>query len=362
MTKKFLLIEVEKSSFVMNPKDTNQEEFIKNLYNYNYYDILILTIVMEDYPEEIINQINKSIKILKKEFSHLEIIVILGTNYLRKSYRLANNNACIKHKPLYYVNPFWYCFYYLCIKNNINKVATEYNANSKKDFLYLIGKPDQPHRLEILYRLYKKNLLNNANWRFIVHNDFVKNNCRRYLEQLSEEEFEDFISKTQRSLDDINVQYQPTSSHYPGIPFDYKIFEDSKFQIIAETSFFNCIISEKTYISILNKRPFIMVSQLGHNTQLQQYGFKTFENYCLHQNYQIEDIHYFQRFNKIMENIEYWIHNIDKFYTEIKADVEHNYSLLKNLGKKEEKKIKEILQRHGINAEPNEIIKGYYIE
>jgi hypothetical protein len=207
-----------------------------------------------------------------------------------------------------------------------------------------------------------QNLLTNSNWRFVIHNSYVKQECIKLLSGIKKIEVLQFIKNVTKKLDNIKIDYYLSGSHYPGYPFDYKIFDEVKFQIITETDYKSSIISEKTYISILNKRPFLMMSEPGHNQQLQQYGFKTFEKYCLHKEYQNNKDTLEQRLNQFVENVEYWIKNIDRYYKQIKTDVEHNYNLFVELGIQEEEKIKKIIKTHNIKAEPSDIIKGYYIK
>lgn len=360
--KNYKLIEIENTGIVYNETIDNIDEYYKNMFDFSNIDVLVLTCLMEEYTEDQVNQINKGIEVLKNIYQSLEIIVILGTQYLRKGYLKNNNNAKVKNNYVYYVNPFIYCFYYLIIQQKLNKTSSFYKANNTKDFLFLIGKPDRPHRLKLLYKLYQENLLTNSNWRFILHSSLVKKQCIELLSEFDKSEVLEFIKKTTRKLDNIKVDYYEDGSHYPGFPFDYKIFDEVKFQIIAETDYKSSIISEKTYISILNKRPFLMMSQLGHNYQLRQYGFKTFEKYCLHKNYQENNGTLDERIDQFVENVKYWIDNIDRYYDKIKKDVDHNYNLFVRMGIQEEETIKKIIKTHNINAEPKDIIKGYYIK
>jgi hypothetical protein len=360
--KNYQLIQLECSDFVYNDLDTDLDQYYQTRFDFSTLDTLVLTGLMEEYTEDQLFKINQGIEFLKNFYSHLEIIVIMGTQYLRKGYLQNNNRAKINHEHVYYVNTFFYCFYYLIIQQKICKTCNTYKKNNPKDFLFLIGKPDRIHRLLLIYKLYKRNLLTNSNWRFIIHNDYIKQECVNLLAPIKENEVLDFIKNVTKELDNIKVDYYPTGSHYPGVPFDYKIFDEVKFQIITETDYKSSIISEKTYISMLNKRPFLMMSEPGHNQQLQQYGFKTFDEYCLHKNYQNNTETLEQRLDQFVENVEYWIKNIDRYYKHIQQDVEHNYNLFVELGIQEENAIKKIIKTHNLNAEPYDIIKGYYIK
>lgn len=335
-------------------------DYVKNdLNNFSNVDVLILTMLCEEYPDDCIEKINNVIKAIKHCYTHLEILVFAGTQYLRKDY-LGRTSVRIQNEYVYYINVFWYTLYYQLIKTQICQICQSYNR-SNRDFLLLIGKPDRKHRTEILYKLYEQNLLDNALWKFFIHTDIVKQNCRQILHYITDEQFETFIQSVNKKLDDVPVLYYEDTSHFSGLPFDYNVFNSAKFQVIIETDFNSSIISEKTYIPILNKRPFIMVSAPDHNLQLRQYGFKTFENYCLHKDYQEQRTSDNERYNQIMDNIAYWIENIDKNYDQISNDVEHNFNLFVQLGKQEENNIIDIIEKHNINAEPNQIIKGYWI-
>jgi hypothetical protein len=136
------------------------------------------------------------------------------------------------------------------------------------------------------------------------------------------------LNSVTRNPDNINYTQQQGYSHYGGWPFDGQLYTDTSFRVVAETWRQNIPwITEKTYITILNRHPFILAAPTGTLTHLQSLGFKTFTEYLPVKHYDsIENID--QRWQAVLENTKFWLSNIHKFEQNIRQDIEHNYQHL----------------------------------
>lgn len=199
--------------------------------------------------------------------------------------------------------------------------------SSAKNFLFLTGKPDRLNRIRLLYKFYKKNLLSNCTWSFFLNAE-LEVSCRGFLKEVSDQEYIDFIASHQRNPDKISVAFVPGKScHCDGYPFDKKLFSESAFRVIAETMMIHPIISEKTWVTIANRLPFIMAGYPGTLDILKNQGFRTFEKYLPIDNYDsIQDNEH--RLDSIVKNTQYWISNIDIHKEDIAEDIEFNFQLL----------------------------------
>jgi hypothetical protein len=248
-----------------------------------------------------------------------------------------------------YLDLFLYDTYRKLIVHQISPTINEYKLNPINNFLFLMNKPANVHRIGLLYKLYKNNLLNNCDYSFVIHNSFTDAECRKKMNFLSNEEFDIFYSATKRSLDlefDLASVEQINHTHYTGIPYNQRLFESCNFQVISETHFDTTVwITEKTWISIANKRPFIIASYPGILKKLKSMGFKTFENYTIKPNYD-SIVNDEERLDTIVENIKYWKNNIQNFYLDMVNDVEHNYNLFLEIAKHNENKVNDFINKY----------------
>jgi hypothetical protein len=162
--------------------------------------------------------------------------------------------------------------------------------------------------------------------------------CRDFLKELSDQEYKDFVTRHQQNPDGIDIILEPGNRcHYDGYPFDKKLFSETSFRVIPETMMSYPIISEKTWITIANRLPFMIVGYPNTLCLLKDLGFKTFEKYLPVDNYDaIMDDE--QRLDAVIKNTEYWLSNIDSHRDAIVADIEFNFQLLS-------KKIKDTADR-----------------
>jgi hypothetical protein len=291
---------------------------------------------------------------LKKHANKL--ILVLDQWYEQYASVFESNNI----NDVLYINSFLYTTYRRIIVHTESKIIQEYKLNKINQFLFLMNKTATIHRIGLLYKLRQRNLLTSSNYSFVMPNDFTQTESKKTLDcmleaedgqPLSQSQFDNFYIENKCILD---LEYNEpilnkiNYTHYTGIPYNEKLFLDCNFQLISETHFDLTVwMTEKTWLSIVNKRPFIIAAYPGFLNKLKQMGFKTFEEYLKVPNYDTV-INNIDRLNAIVENVEDWLHNIDRHFEAIKRDVDHNYKLFLLISRQEEVKINKLIEKHNL--------------
>jgi hypothetical protein len=207
----------------------------------------------------------------------------------------------------------------------------------KQKFLFLTGKAAKVNRIGLLKKFVDAGLMTHAEWSFYYfeltkkYNQSVKNQ----LPELTDEEFEEFVKTWLRNPDNIDIALSSDglSYEYNGIPYDIGLYMQTDFSVISETSFCqtnNPWITEKIWIPILNRHPFIIAGDTNILQKLEQMGFETFRNFLKIPNYdQIVDTA--DRLAAVVENTRYFLDNIKKNSAWINQDVNCNFSRLSTL-------------------------------
>ena len=154
---------------------------------------------------------------------------------------------------------------------------TEINLDTGK-FLYLMGKPYKPQRVGLLHKLYCSGLLEHCEWSFKI-TDGIYEKTRNILPELSKEEFDSFVSKTLRNIDDINTeQFGSDRYFYEGIPYDHTMYAKTSFSLISETIIMPKCITEKTWRTISNRHAFVTLGDTDFFKWLNSIGLNTFDH------------------------------------------------------------------------------------
>jgi hypothetical protein len=209
--------------------------------------------------------------------------------------------------------------------------------------------------------LHQKELLTNAIWSLYVQEPDRIATCKEINNiGVSIEQANQFIDQHQCIPDAANIHFYPEgSSHYGGIPYAETMYSDVKFRIISETRFKSDKnnfpwVTEKTWLTIVNRCPFIMVGEPGTLDYLESMGFKTFKNYLkIHDYDNIRPIG--NRLDAIVTNTEYWLNDAD-FADEIQLDVEHNYNRFIELGKEIETNVLQQIHDNKLQAQLDDIV------
>lgn len=261
----------------------------------------------------------------------------------------------LSHKvDLVFVDYFLWRVYNEVVLKQKCEISTEWNRNATK-FLFLTGKPNKIHRLRLLYKLSRAKLLNSAVWSLLLPEN-LNDVDRTLIPELSELEFFDFLKTHESNPDDISPDYQARGElHYGGLPYNVELYKNSLFRLVSETYFFTSDgwvpwITEKTWLTILNRLPFIMAGDTRTLDRLEQKGFKGFAeyqripdyNYCLRPREENLDL--------IVHNVEQWISNMEH-KDQIQRDVEHNYHRFIELAKINQQKINNAIKTPGITCD-----------
>ncbi len=237
----------------------------------------------------------------------------------------------------FYVEYFaWQCYNYL-IEQQRQPLNQSWNSQAKK-FLFLTGKYYKLNRAWLLYKFNQSKLLDRCVWSLFVDHHALEQvpSC---IPGVSNNEFVAFCKKHARNPDQITMWYGQNHSghgksfytHYPGFPFDHTLYEDSLFRVIPETrdthqDMLTYFLTEKTWITILCKQPFLMAASPYMLYNLERMGFKTFVEYLKVPHYDfIQDDS--ERYNAVAANAQHWLEAMDH-KDNIQSDVEHNYNRL----------------------------------
>lgn len=301
------------------------------------------------------NNINQALLAIKNKHPSIKIFLVLDVYFEYQQLDI------ISEVEVIYIDYWPYLVYSeICLKQK-SAIVQEWNSQTGK-FLFLTGKPNKPNRIRLLYKLTKENLVNDNQciWSLMMLPDI--NDTKRFISELGDKQ-EEFISQYERNPDNITLVAIGDIWMYRGIPYDTKLFQNTSFRIISETFFRNDHkdnpkITEKTWISILNKVPFIMAGDCGTLSKLKSMGFKTFEEYLPIPNYDnIDDVE--QRLDAIVHNAKYWLENIADNEEEIRKDIDHNVDNLYKIAKNTWDKLEKIIEYNNIQCVPSDIIATY---
>jgi hypothetical protein len=247
-------------------------------------------------------------------------------------------------------------FYMLSMmKENTN--TQKWNSDQHK-LLFLTGKLSRINRIGVLKKLYNKSFLTSDKilWSApILHSPRApqfKNNILTVLnacdENISDEELDIFLDYCrENSILKENIAINESLIPYTegfGEWWSHEVFSNyedffkiTNGSILAEASVPKEAVSygvhpatEKTYRIISQKHPFIIVSRTNTRMHLKNLGFKTFENYLPYPNYDniTNDTEWL---NIVAENIIAFPKILIDEKENINKDIEHNYTLLKNI-------------------------------
>lgn len=309
--------------------------------------VLFLTLFWEPHPTTAwIERFNSTVDEIK-QLGNVRVIFACNVWYQYYSDLLDSSSAdAVLYIPFFMITVHNRIF-------NIGKmpVNTKWNTDAEQ-FLFLIGKPQKQHRIRMLYKILSAGLRSRLEWSFFMP-DGARDACHALIPELTAPQFDQFVTEHLRSPDDISVFMMDDSLHYSGIPFDSRLFKNSLFQIISECYWDHpgepgLWATEKTWISIVNRQPFIMVSDTNSLTRLEEWGFRTFTQYLKVPDYdQITDKE--QRLDAVLENIKHWNSNILDYKDAIDQDIKHNYQHYMRVVDKRSQILQQEINQLGLN-------------
>jgi hypothetical protein len=213
-----------------------------------------------------------------------------------------------------------------------DQLNESWNPTGEK-FLFLTGKPDRPNRIRLLHKFYQAGLLDHCCWSLFV-DKHTYHGARSMLPELTKKEFDDFVNLHNRNADGVGVAKAANRTILcHGYPFDRQLYANSCFRVISETSMLDRpVVSEKTWITIANRVPFLMIGEVGNLRYLESRGYRTYQRYLAVPDYDtVSDLE--DRMGALVENTRFWWAHIrdGRRYAQqhdIARDVRHNWSLL----------------------------------
>jgi hypothetical protein len=220
---------------------------------------------------------------------------------------------------------------------NGQKFNTEMLELNKK-ILFLTGKPLSSNRLPVL------DLLDRGSFRdritaSLFWNDTLYTRAKN-ITKLSQDRIKELVERYAGSPDKAQISNEQSSIgdfHMAGVPYDCTLYKKHQLSIVPETrseyswEFNYC--SEKTYRTILNCHPFIILGQPGTLLHLTQRGYDCFQELLPYPEYDQLDITTPEKLNinwsKIENNCEALI-NADQSIVWSKCQSNHNRLLKEN--------------------------------
>lgn len=158
--------------------------------------------------------------------------------------------------------------------------------------LFLPGKSNKMQRLGPIKYLHESGLLNDM----VYSLKLLRNSSLQYfLDELNTNE--EFFLALEKDLDfSLELITNHDNQHYTGYPYDSELYSKTGWSLISESSMgfkiMNSInpgchhtfqdkpwITEKTYRTIYNNHPFILLGEYGCHNFLNQMGYQTFEKF-----------------------------------------------------------------------------------
>lgn len=253
-----------------------------------------------------------------------------------------------------YLDFFLLLVYYRLVVRKESELVTTWNPDTKK-FLFLTGKSNKIQRIRLLYKFAMHGMLSDAVWSLFFHNNEFKI-AKTFLPELTDVEYKKFFFDHCCNPDNADIMENPNSLHYSGIPYGSMLYRNCDFQVISETNYADYAwITEKTWLSIINRRPFIIAGDTGTLKKLKNIGFRTFEQYLKIPNYNcLHDPE--QRLDSIVTNTQDWLENIQKHRVAITQDIEHNFKKMLELANLNLKNIQEIIDKYKLKSTPENLV------
>jgi len=192
-------------------------------------------------------------------------------------------------------------------KVNEQKYNTEITAQNKK-ILFLTGKPLSTNRLPVLDLLDKSELKFTASlfWNNNMDMKHATGVC-----DLSENRILELVNKYQGSPDHAQVTNGESNIgafHMAGVPYDHSIYQTHQLSLVPETKVkwdweYN-FCTEKTFRTIFNHHPFIILSQPGTLKHLKDRGYDCFQEFLPYPKYDQLDISTPQKLRENWPHIE----------------------------------------------------------
>jgi hypothetical protein len=263
---------------------------------------------------------------LVTRFNEKGCYTVLVTNRCMQRYNDAFKNANLD-EILYFSFEFR-LIYCRLLENQESVVSTNWDASLQK-WLLLLGKLGKPNRLPFFHALVEQDEIADCEWSLYV-NDHQVDAAKPYLELQGITDALAWLRQYERQADSIDPALDD-GFHYYGIPYG-DIYSRTLFQVIPEALGPPPVvpISEKTWLSILNHRPFLIYGCVGSNKALRQQGFNTFDDYLIDDDFD-QPLPRHLRVKSLIQNIKHWQHTLQHNAKSVNEIIRHNYHHLLDL-------------------------------
>lgn len=244
-----------------------------------------------------------------------KIFVLVNSKFKKYSKNLQLDSI----DDVLYLDYFLYRTVSELLVRKVSPVCNSYQPSNDK-FLCLGGRVKQ-ERIELFQTLYQAKLLDRAVYSLRLENSHHDNN------QIID------LPNNESNVISTIIKNSNAESYYSGDGMYYKhLYDQCLFQVVVENSVRSLLesdgpwITEKTWMAIVNRNPFIIYGDAGTLEVLQNMGFRTFENYLAIPDYQRSDRSETLEILKV--NIKHWLKTINRYQQNICNDVEHNFQNL----------------------------------
>jgi hypothetical protein len=289
-------------------------------------DVIIGTILIEIIPPHEISSLEAALEDLKTYSQRIGIEnfkLILMPPYRQYSEQL-------KKFDIYYYD-YLARITYNAYESRQERKSNTWNPDSKK-LLAITGIPHRYNRIRLLYKLYTNELLTDDTcvWSFFKpFSDESWKECRRFLSDISDKEFLEFMEFSTRTIDGVEIKGGKFAGQTMVDDFSLpkETYSQTCLSIIAETHCYpdqpKYDISEKTWRAIINRHPFLVAGTEGNTKYLRSLGYRLFDK-CFPLPYdETDDLE--TTLNNIVFNTKYFFQHLEELREDITADIEHNY-------------------------------------
>jgi hypothetical protein len=217
---------------------------------------------------------------------------------------------------------------FMLLKTVYNNAST--GTQQQPGILFLIGKPDRPHRAPLMYKFFEQKTLHHVTWSLTVP-ETMENAVRKLIPGANDQQWQQFL-KLQGSPDDAEVIMSGNSIHIAhGFRTNPTLFQQTHVSLVSETAWDRTDdptairVTEKTYKAIDNYHPFVVAGPPGTLARLKSMGYRTFEQYLPFPDYD-NQLNAEQRLEMIYQNILALNNQVVESKT-IAEDAAYNYTV-----------------------------------
>jgi hypothetical protein len=323
-------------------------------------EVVFLIEIAETMRNFDINHLQKKLEYHKLTHGHKTYLLILNSWFKCHNSKFKEFNMNVV-----YIDQWLKFTYEKLFLEKLSPVRTEFSYNKDNSFLFLMGKSYRPNRIRLFYHLLRKGCIKKNTFYTLRRNEHVESFREAFsiMRDLirTKKRLKQFFNTYQKEID---VIYDKTvheyELHYMGIPYSVNMFLNSNFQIISESEITDIWITEKTWISIANKMPFMLVGSKNTCAYLENLGFRTFREYMKNPNYDEHD-DYDIVLKQVVENVQHWEKRLHKFNDALAKDVEHNFKIFEDCYFNYLKTVDYICENYKIDKHflNNQILGGY---